>query len=455
MTQQRRVKPAVGVAAVGLGLGAGVIGLYRGAQADPPRPAAANSGSLLAEGRALLRQNKLGAALARADEASKQGGSFGTDSPDALRRDALADARTQMDELTAQAKVLADRGDTLRAKASLDLAKAIAAEIGQATSPAAEPGTIQQVVFHPADPVLPPALPTLPPPAKVELPTPPVEVTPPALPPPIGPTPPPAAVPVSREPENPLLPAPPALTLNPGGPAVPPAVPEAARPEPSAPGDAPVTLPKLATAAVGAALAAAPLPAQDAPAKPGPAAGGGEMVRPLPPPPPPATKEQLDAVKADVEALKDYKRQVQDLLQGKADGPGKSPLDAGVLKRLTDLDDRLTKIEKTLSDLQGAITRLGENRASSSLSPGAPPVTPAPATAPAPTPATKSVVRVVNDYPTELRIYVNNQGHVLKPGETRAIDVPAGKFTYELLAEGSKPISRDIRDDETVTLRIK
>ena len=111
-----------------------------------------------------------------------------------------------------------------------------------------------------------------------------------------------------------------------------------------------MTLPKLAVAAVGAALAAAPAPAQDAAPKPGP--GTTEVARPLPVAPAPTPvaafgKEQLDGLKADIGELKDYKRQVQDLLQGKADG-GSSVLDAGVLKRLTDLERKLESLEKSV-----------------------------------------------------------------------------------------------------------
>ena len=182
MAQQRRVKPAVGVAAVGLGISAGALGLYRGAVADPPRPFTLSTmpvsqagDRLLAEGRELVRQNKLAEALAKADAAAKQGA---TTAAETLRRDILADGKQQIEDLTTQAKVLAGRGDAARSKASLDLARQIAAEIGQPTAPPASPaapaGVVQAVVFRPADPpqadpappiTVPPPIPKLPEPA--------------------------------------------------------------------------------------------------------------------------------------------------------------------------------------------------------------------------------------------------------------------------------------------------
>lgn len=484
MAQQRRVKPAVGVAAVGLGIGAGALGLHREAVAEPPRTtwtAPQSAASLLAEGRELIKQNRLAEALAKADAAAKFGGTApGGDTPEALRRDAVADGKKQIEELTAQAKVLAARGDAVREKASLELARQIAAEIGQPTAPPASPVApvaavappapvnppaappVQQtVMFHPADPAPPtppvpslPVVPTLPDAPKAEpkpeskLPTSP---TLPSLPPPAVPT-----LPTTPSPaEKPLLPAVPELSLNPSGPTAPPAVPVAGDP-PAAPGATPVKLPKLAAAAVGAALAAAPAPAQDAAPKPGP--GSESVALPLPAPATPAaptqappttpavgglTKEQYDALKADVDALKDYKRQVQDLLQGKSDGAAQSVLDAGVLKRLTDLEAKLDRLEKTVESMRQAVTRTEPGR--TALSPPAP----------MPAPATKSAVKLVNDYPTDLSIILNGTSHRLKPGETKTVSVPPGSFTYELIADGATAITRTIRDDETVTLRIK
>ncbi len=467
MAQQRRVKPAVGVAAVGLGIGAGAFGLFQGATADPPRTtwvAPATAASLLAEGRELVRQNRLAEALAKADAAAKLGGATapGGDTAAALRQDAVADGKTQIEELTAQAKVLATRGDTVRTQASLELARQIATEIGQPTAPpsstvspvkallplADSPTVLQAVVFHPADP----APPVVAPPAVPTLPSLPLEVIqPPSLPAP------PALPPVEVSPAVPseklLLPAPPALSLTPSGLVAPPAVPDAGE-SPPAPGATPVTLHKLAAAAVGAALAAAPLSAQDATPKPGP--GSESVVQSMPGPTTPpaaapapvavgASKEQFDALRTDIDGLKEYKRQVQDLLQGKADGAGRSVLDAGVLKRMTDLEEKLDRIEKAVESMRSSVARLEPGRVA--LSPAAP--------APMPAAATKTAVRLVNDYPSELSLILNGASHRLKPGETKSVDVSPGSFTYELIADGAKPITRTIRDDETVTLRIK
>ncbi len=460
MAQQRRVRPAVGVAAVGLGIGAGALGLYRGAVADPPRPLILNTAPvsqaadrLLTEGRELVRQNKLAEALAKADAAARQGA---TTAADTLRRDILADGRQQIEDLTTQAKVLAGRGDATRSKASLDLARQIAAEIGQPTAPptlsSASSGLVQAVVFRPADPpqadpappiTVPPPMPKLPEPAPLPPAMPTLPVAIPNLPPAVPAL--PDAIPVLPPPAasvKPLLPAVSALTNSFSGLAVPPAIPVAGGESP-APGATPVTLSKLAVAAVGAALATAPAPAQDAAPKPGP--GTTEVARPLPvaPAPTPAPvaafgREQLDGLKADVSELKDYKRQVQDLLQGKADGSS-SVLDAGVLKRLTDLERKLESLEKSVEAVRAIMTRL--EAGSTSLKPSAP--------------AVKTAVRLVNDYPSDLSLILNGASHRLKQGEAKTVDVPPGSFTYELIADGATAITRIIRAEETVTLRIK
>ena len=72
-----------------------------------------------------------------------------------------------------------------------------------------------------------------------------------------------------------------------------------------------------------------------------------------------------------------------------------------------------------------------------------------------PAPAVKTAVRLVNDYPSDLSLILNGASHRLKQGETKTVDVPPGSFTYELIAEGATPITRTIRAEETVTLRIK
>jgi hypothetical protein len=468
--------------AVGLGLAGDAAGVPQASAGDPPRPPVGTTvrvtaADLLAEGRELAKQNRLGDALAKADAAVKLGGPTGADTPDALRRDVLADGKKQIDDLADQAKTLTARGDAVRAKASLELARQIAAEIGLPTAPtAAAPlpaakEAIVPVVFHPAaDPTpvtLPPVLPPLPaldvkPPV---LPTPTLAVPQAAMPadepaakPHSLPTPPatelappPRPVQAAPEAEKLLRPAVSAPSFNPSGPSLPPVVPGAGTPTPPAPGDAPVplpSLPKLATAAVGAALAAGPAPAQDTtPPKSGP--GTAETAKPMPAPPAAVSKEQLDAVKADVDALKEYKKQVQDLLQGKADGTAGSVLDAGVLKRLTDLEAKLDRIEKAVESMRQSVAKLGDTTRSS-LSPaaGGNPIV-------APGTANRSAVRLVNDYPSELSIILNGTSHRLRPGETKAVDVPPGRFTYELIAEGAKAVTRTIRDDETVTLRIK
>ena len=134
--------------------------------ADPA--AKAQAGKLLADGRALLKANKLADAKAKAAEAQKLQASYAPsdDTPDALTRDVMADGKKQVDELTASATAAAGRGDHARAEQSLKLAKAVAGEVGFPTGPidaqmaaltASKGGTAVAIA-----PVVVPVVPTIP-----------------------------------------------------------------------------------------------------------------------------------------------------------------------------------------------------------------------------------------------------------------------------------------------------
>jgi type II secretory pathway component GspD/PulD (secretin) len=97
--------------------------------ASPDKPAAMR---LLADGRALLRENRLAEAKARAAEAGKLKVQFGPsdDTPDALLRDVIADGKRQVDDLTRQADTLVGQKEYKKAEVALSMAKQIATDLG-------------------------------------------------------------------------------------------------------------------------------------------------------------------------------------------------------------------------------------------------------------------------------------------------------------------------------------
>ncbi len=87
---------------------------------------------LLADGRDLLRANRLAEAKAKAAEAGKLKVQYGPadDTPAALIRDIVADGQRQVDDLTREAEALAAKKDYKKAEVALSLAKQTATDLG-------------------------------------------------------------------------------------------------------------------------------------------------------------------------------------------------------------------------------------------------------------------------------------------------------------------------------------
>jgi hypothetical protein len=232
------------------------------------------------------------------------------------------------------------------------------------------------------------------------------------------------ARPVSRtKPDSPLRPADPGFSVNStglGDPAAPAA--------PPAPGVDPMTTPSSAavlTAALGLALAAAPsAPAQDADV--------GKI------------KAATDDIKADLAALKAV-----------VNGNAAAGVRDGMIDRLKALDDQMKRLEVKMAQIDDKLSQMmTRTSASSPVAGGAIPGVPQPMAGPLG--AAKGTVRLVNEYSVEVSLLLNGKAYRLGAGETRNVDAPAGDYTYELLQSGaqSKPVTSQIKDGETVTLRI-
>jgi hypothetical protein len=200
------------------------------------------------------------------------------------------------------------------------------------------------------------------------------------------------------------------------------------------------TMTKLTTAASFAILSGAMLAAEKAAALP--------PVAPSKLLPAPGVLVKADE-KSDVEKLKtdltkanekiaDLERQVKkltELLTGKKDDQGPIPTEPGAVAEVARLKDRV----KTLEDEIKAL------RAQTSLKPSV--------TAPEAKP--KGTVKVVNEYPVEISIVVNDKSYRVAPNTKIDVEVPAGEFTYQLLQAGAAVTRSTIKEKETVTLRIK
>lgn len=190
------------------------------------------------------------------------------------------------------------------------------------------------------------------------------------------------------------------------------------------PGDPIVTnyFKQAATAAViGGALAGAPL----TPANAFPAGLQGKTD-----PTHAELKRSIDALQTTVNRLVDH-------VEGKKDEGGfKLATDPGLVAEVKKLKDEIAALKTQLTTLQ-----------SSSLRPPS-------ATTPDPM-AGKGTVSVVNQYPVEISIVVNEKSYRVAPNAKQDITVTAGDFSYQLLQNGAQPVKSTIKEKEVVTLRIK
>ncbi|AWM38617.1 hypothetical protein [Gemmata obscuriglobus] len=212
--------------------------------------------------------------------------------------------------------------------------------------------------------------------------------------------------------------------------------PGATDPGASTPRDATMLNLKHAAAAAilgGAILGAEPVraaPAALVPAAQTPAADDKVSVEQL--------KTDLKAASDRIKKLEEQVEKLEALVLGKKDPDGKrltNSLDRGAVADVVDLKDKINKLEKELSSL----------KTQTALKPAVetPEVKP------------KGIVRVVNEYPVEITMLINDRTHRVAPSTKVDVEVPAGDFSYQLLQSGAAVTRSVIKDKETVTLRIK
>jgi hypothetical protein len=162
-----------------------------------------------------------------------------------------------------------------------------------------------------------------------------------------------------------------------------------------------------------------------------------------------AVKQGFKDVAKDIKAIHEERtdwqlsiqNQIADLKTNIAALKKRSPSDVALYPSsdkgaLEEVRSKLAQIERTLTQLQAQQARV-------SLSPPAGPTAPS------------GRVLLVNTYPTDMLFIVNGTTRRVAPGETAALDVPAGTLSYEVLATGFGIVGRNttsVSPQETLTL---
>jgi hypothetical protein len=147
-------------------------------------------------------------------------------------------------------------------------------------------------------------------------------------------------------------------------------------------------------------------------------------------------KTDLAAANRKIEDLEKQVKRLESLLTGRKDDMGflVNPKEPGTVEDVKALKDKIAAMQREIDSLK-----------------------PQTALRPAVVPEAKprGVVKIVNEYPVEISMVVNDKSYRIAPGTKLDVEVPAGDFTYQLLQSGAAATKSVIKDKETVTLRIK
>lgn len=148
-------------------------------------------------------------------------------------------------------------------------------------------------------------------------------------------------------------------------------------------------------------------------------------------------KKDLGEANKKIAALQEQVDTLTELLKGKKDDKGITlPSDPGAVAEIKQLKDKIATLQTELNSLKSQ---------TSSLKPSVG------------TPETKptGTVKIINEYPVEISIVVNDKSYRVAPSKVLDVEVPAGDFTYQLLTAGAQATKSVIQKGETVRLRIK
>jgi hypothetical protein len=238
---------------------------------------------------------------------------------------------------------------------------------------------------------------------------------------------------------------------------------------PNAPGETPM-IPSFTTvksAVLGVALAATPASALGAPDTIPITDAKKDEKKPEAPKPDVVAelKTEIEKLKKDLADEKKLREQTDDTVLGKVNKEtGKT--EPGLITKLTDFETRLKaietnlakidvkRLEETLAKIDLKLADLAKATTSTAMKPDVkekPEETGAPKQMPSP----KSSIRIINEYPVPISMIINGTSHRIEPSQTKVVEITAGNYTYELLHAGSQPTSATIKESDSVTLRIK
>jgi hypothetical protein len=163
-------------------------------------------------------------------------------------------------------------------------------------------------------------------------------------------------------------------------------------------------------------------------------------------PKPVDVKAELEDLKKQMAELKTTQKQMADVVLGR--GEGRFPDEAGLQKRLEVLSDAMRRIEDKVTKLDEKVTKFGEQVAATQRTSGSSPLT-GPAVNP------HATVRLVNDFPTDVTVVLNGVVHQIAPAQKKEVAVAPGEFGYALPQSGGVESKARIRENETVTVRIR
>jgi hypothetical protein len=147
--------------------------------------------------------------------------------------------------------------------------------------------------------------------------------------------------------------------------------------------------------------------------------------------------KEIDTLKADLKFNKEKREQLELLVNGKPNAVDK--IDMGLAKRLEKAEVELKQLTRKIELMEAAGTKSVVEK------------TTLPATI-----AGKGKIVIVNEFKVKLSVMLNGTSYPLDKDETKTIVVNEGQFKYELVDfAGATPVTSNIKEGETVTLRIK
>jgi hypothetical protein len=148
-------------------------------------------------------------------------------------------------------------------------------------------------------------------------------------------------------------------------------------------------------------------------------------------------EERLDAIEKKLDRF-------TELLDGRRDSDGYPIMsDPGLVADLKEIKNNVAKLRLDVDSLQP------KSRSFSPAAPGT--ATPGAAS------QAMGTVKIINDYPVEITMMVNNGTYRVAPKAELTVHVPVGEFTYQLLNSGASltPTRAVITEKEPVRLRVR